>query len=601
MIGFPKKTVPDIEFLTKKLDVAPVQRLATHEWEKGDYWLCTADNSPGLPHGSRFYEDERWIILFDGDLISQPSPPWTDFRVILSTGQYEEFAKLAGIWALAAIDKDSEIFYLASDMISEYPCFYSLRNSSLSFSTELHAFCRLTTPATFNQDWLYDSLYMQFPVGEKTFLDGVYRLPSASVLVYKKSDSSLATHRYHDDFQKSPALKSGKKALSHALEVFESRLGRYPPTNNEWAMGLTAGFDARTILAFTIGSNPLTYTYGTLGCSDITIARNAARKLGLQHKTIPFDSSLDASFKDLMLDVVYLSGGLENSSRAGLLYAYRSVTENATRFPVIASGIGLDSMFRGHLGPALVSPSLAGHFKGKNNDEVPPILQSIAHSPQALSSTYKNSLAYLRSRYGELDKSSAHLLYFIYEAAPKYFGGEVSIARHFTSLRIPALDPGIIELAFTIDKSALSFSNFLETHTRDSFVEKELQAFLLLMASNGKMSKLPVYDVTPAVSSYGEYVDSLARKIASAKRLFHRLALGKKRPPTLQQNLRLYQTVAYDRVHNLLYSDSTLISEYLKVPDFELLVSAQYQHLFKVILTTEIILRLIKSRWQRFW
>jgi len=601
MLGFPKETIPDITFLTAKLDIAPVARLRVHDWQDGEYWLCSADQSPGLINADHFYQDDQWIMLFDGDLVNHPKIPWAHFRELMDSENFEQFSELVGIWAFAAINTQSGIIYLVSDHISQYPCFYSVKNKLLSFSTELHTFCRLSEKATFNQAWLYDSLYLQYPVSDKTFLNNVYRLPAASVLKFERHTSKLSIVKYRKDFQQAPRLKTGKEALAYAYEVFDAQLPKYPPTDREWAIGLTAGFDARTVLAFTVESEPLTYTYGIPGCSDITIASDAAKQLGLRHKTIPFDDTMDELFKDLMLDVVYLSGGLENSSRAELLYSYRAVTENATRFPMVASGIGLDSIFRGHLGPALVSSALAEHFLGKPEAGTPRILDDIVLDKQAFYVNCEAAIEYLKSRYGPLTQSLTHLLYFIYEAAPKYFGGEVSIARNFTTLRIPALNPHILELAFSIDKSALSFSNFLPTHTRDSFSEKELQAFLLRKASGERMGSLPVYDVPPNISRYGENAANMMQKWASLKRMISRVIFDTGKPPALQQNLKLYQTVARERVRELLYSSDTLVSEYIDIPEFNVLVSSKHKHLFKVLLTTETIMRLIENRWRRFW
>jgi len=599
MLGFPKSAVSDIAFLTERLNGAPARKLRTHEWEDGDYWLYSTDRI-GKQHGEEYcYQDNRWILLFEGDLISHPDVPWMHILDILNDGSFSQLSELVGIWALAAIDKASGDIYLVSDHLSEHPFFYSLIGNRLGFSTELHMFCRLTERAEFNRSWLHHCLLLQYPLGDNTYIEGVRRLPTGSVLIFR--DTGLSIFKYREEFRRAPVLKAGSEALYHAFQVFDSELHNYPANDGDWAMGLTAGFDARTVLAFTIEQNPLTYTYGSPGCSDIRIAREAAKRLGLRHKTIPFDQRFENAFEDLLIDVVYLSGGLENPSRAALLHCYRTITKDGTRFPVIASGIGLDSMFRGHLGPALVSPLLAGHFRGEKEVDISPIVADMVLDKQALNSDSENAIDYLQSRYGPLDQSAAHLLYFIYETAPKYFGGEVSLARNFTTLRIPALNPHIIDLALSIEKGALSFSNFLATHKRDSFVEKELQAFLLSKASGGRMGWLPVYDVPPNIFCYGETAYNFAKMFASFRRLSSRVLMNTKQPAALQQNIRLYRTVAADRVLELLYSETTRIATHVNVPEFDILVTAENQHLFKMLLAAEIIMRLIESRWTRFW
>lgn len=601
MLGFPKASVPDPDFLTAKLDAASASRWVLRDWQRGGYWLASADKSPRSTRDTRFFRDDRWIMLFDGDLISHTDIPWPMFREILEGDTLERFSDLEGIWALAAIDAHTRTTYLVSDRLSQYPCFYSVIDGFPGFSTELHTFCRLARRAEFNQAWLHDCLYFQYPIGYKTYLKGVYRLPAASIVKFTQSVSQPSIHSYAADFHTAAHLRTGTGALKHAYQVFADQVPGYVPANTESAIGLTAGFDARTVLAFIVNSKPLAYTYGTANCVDIRIARRAARQLGLQHKAIPFDEDLERTFKNLIMDVVYLSGGLENTSRADVLYSYRQVTENAERFPLITSGIGLDSMFRGHLGPALVSPGLANLFRGNPEPDKHGIADEMVLDKTGYDSHTETTLEYLKARYGPLESGATHLLYFVYEAAPKYFGGEVSIARHYTTLRIPALNQHIIELAFSIDKSALSYSNFLSSHTRDSFPEKELQAYLLRMANGGRMDGLPVYDVPPTVFRFGEPACQLVRKWASIRRIFARTLLGATRTTPLDRTLELYRTAAKSRVQELLYSKDTMISSFIRVPEFELLVSKEHQHLFKVLLSTEIILRLIASRWERFW
>ena len=598
-LGFPVAEVADQTLLTETLDFLSNNHVSSTCVNDQNYLLSAAARIDSPLSGKRLQYDNNWILLFSGDIVNEQAIPFDTFQEILDSQNFREFSHFQGIWALAALNKNTKKLFLVTDRLAQHPLFIRHFQQGLGFSTELPSFCRLSQPASFNEQWLYTCLYFQFPIGKMTFLHGVERVPAATVIEHDLNTGKTSEHNYVAAFERATTLIDGQAALEHSLNVYNEVLPQYLVANTKWAIGFTAGWDARTLLAFLLESNPVTYTYGSPGCGDILEAERAAKQLGLPHQKIQFDSNFEALLPRLMLDTVYLSGGLENCSRSTLLYVYEAITENGTKFPLTMSGIGLDSMFRGHLGPALVSRPLAELFRGQDRKELSGTLPNIIRDTPAFSTQISGLLDQLSEQFGPLEESETHLKYFLYETAPKYFAGEANIARHFTTLRIPGLDQRIINLAFSISMSALSFSNFLSTHKRGDYTEEILQSFLISKASGGHMGSLPVYDVPPYARIHGRQTYQLLRPLFRTMGRVRRLTTGQSRPAPLEQTLHWYKTLAKERIQDLLYSADSQTSVLVDIPEFEQLLGNG--PLLKVLLTAETIARLVENRWTRFW
>ncbi|MFX0198609.1 MAG: hypothetical protein ACFFCW_21010 [Candidatus Hodarchaeota archaeon] len=112
--------------------------------------------------------------------------------------------------------------------------------------------------------------------------------------------------------------------------------------------------------------------------------------------------------------------------------------------------------------------------------------------------------------YGKLSEPESYLSYMLYEVSPKYFAGELAIAKHFTTLRIPAWDKDIIALSYSMENSTLSFSQFLPHYKRGSTEEMILQAYLI-SKNGGILREISVYGVPPKIFSKGKCIYHFVR------------------------------------------------------------------------------------------
>lgn len=578
-------------------DTHRIESVKTDDW----YLAATSMRNAPLP-GSRVFSNDRWAIVFAGDLIDQSAVPFEQILAALDTERWDFFTDLDGVFGLSAYDKSSRRLYVVSDRRCQKPMYYNLSEVGFHLSSNLASFARLPDGPDFDRTWLWESLYFNFPVGDSTFLEGVKRIPQASILTFDGRTQELSISRYAEDFSPRSPLIGGQEGLELATKVFSERVPAYFNGAEQVACALTGGWDGRTMLALAPTRDNLTaYTYGSPGCNDIVGAAKTANALGVDHIQIPFDRDFVGDLSRHALETVYLSSGQLGVLRSTLHHSYDTLTEGGSRFPLTISGIALDQLFRGHANtPHIVSPDLARHFQGEG------VGHDADHWRRIIGSEYENFASHVAGRlddlerdFGPLDTSAHHLSYVAYRIVPHHFSGELSIADHYTTVRVPSLDTDVIELAFSIEQSTLSYSRFLPEYRPDSRDEMILQSHLFRelaprvyrMAVNGKI---------PAAILAGELPFQIARIYhALMRRIRDRVTSRDTRP------LEDWSVWLFDQnqtfLEELLRSSSTLVGEHLDPSFIERTIATRDLRMLGKLLTTEIILRLLKTRWQRFW
>ena len=89
------------------------------------------------------------------------------------------------------------------------------------------------------------------------------------------------------------------------------------------------------------------------------------------------------------------------------------------------------------------------------------------------------------------------MLFTSYICDPHNFLGEYKIAEHYTTLRVPAWDYELIDLAFSIEQSTLKFSEFVRNQ-RGAQETMVLQANLISQFAP-ELFNVPVKTSSPKV------------------------------------------------------------------------------------------------------
>jgi len=555
--------------------------------------------------GNKYFDDENWTAVFAGDIIEK-SLSWKLILKTFEIDNYKPFNNLSGYFSIAALNKEKNKLYIVSDRRSQLPLFYLIDDKNVYISTELSTFCRLPVKVTFNAEWLREYLFFYYPIGQTTFLENVKRMPPASILEINLNPGEYKISEYAPKFQKKEKLLKGKKSLEHAYSVCKDRIPKYFTGTDEIACALTSGWDSRTNLSFCPNLNSITsYTYGVPGCKDLIQASKTAKALNIKHQEIIFDKKFVEKLPTLMMETIYLSSGLERITRSSLLHIYKVLTDSSNKYPVILSGIFWDGQFRGHAGPAVISPDMIRLFStGEKSINEEYWKEYLGNNYKSFKKHILKIIDNLEKNYGKLSLPESLLSYQIYELAPKHYAGELSVARHFTTVRVPAWDNDIVDLSYSIEHSALSYSEYQPHHKRGSREETLLQSYLLLK-NGGALSEIPVGGVPPKIVQKGTFIYHLIRiKNLLPGAIKSRIFKIKFSP---QEDWRNWlNTTHREFIDNLIFSEDSRVRKYIDNSFLEKIretrdIDSVGKSAIGMIATVEIILRLIENKWERYW
>ena len=277
--------------------------------------------------------------------------------------------------------------------------------------------------------------------------------------------------------------------------------------------------------------------------------------------------------------------------------------KNLMKFPLIISGVGYDGLFRGHLGVATqFSPGLANTFKSGVIDGNYEMYQNMLKSDfNEFKNVISDNYSLIQNKFGDFKSTETHLLYSAYISSTRYFQGEWKIADSYTNIRMPAYDNHLIELAFSIQESTLSFSQ-LSRHKRLSRNEMVLQAYILskLAPQFANIQIGTIGFTKPNIVLTGDLtfeMYTLYRKILNKISKFTTRA--KPIPPEDWNN---WLNVKHRKfVDGLIFSKDSLINNYFSS---NYLLNEKASREIKSLgrlLTIEIILRLVENGWKKFW
>lgn len=550
----------------------------------------------------RLFETSDWVVAFAGDIVDCGAIPCEEIIRSISGNEEEFFSRLDGMFAIVAFDKRERIVHIISDRRSQEPIYYLIGNCRICVSSDLPTFCRLQNGVSFNEQWLWESLYFNFPVGDTTFLRGVKRMPPASLLRYEVSGGRCTLQQYARPFRKKDALGEGQEALDLALKVFSDRIPRYYEGADEVACSLTAGWDGRTLLAFAPAKNVTTYTYGVDGCLDLRGAREAAKRAGVPHISIVFDDAFVRELPRWIMETVYLSSGLQNIKRSTLPYVYGRLTDFGKRFPLSISGICLGNEFRGAtFVPSLISRSMVDLFTGRASAPDRRYWSEVVGDKYALFEEHiVRQINRLREAFGDWRTAEHHLSNVVYWLGPQYYSAQIKIASHFTTVRVPAWDNKIIDLAYSIQMSTLSYSPFLPRTAKES-ESIRMQSYILSRRSP-VLAKIPVRNRRPDLRTTNAFLFHLSH----IYRGIRNRALGgwnyESYLPPLERWQYWLNERSRDLIDSLIFSSDSIIRGHVSVKYLTRLQEQRSDPFMIVKLATaEIVSRLIENSWRRFW
>ena len=205
----------------------------------------------------------------------------------------------------------------------------------------------------------------------------------------------------------------------------------------------------------------------------------------------------------------------------------------------------------------------------------------------------------LEEVFGNLQTLEAQLLFNIYIKFPNYFAGEYKISERFVTLRVPAWDLDLINLAFSIEQSTISYSEYTE-NKRDSRKAMILQSYIISQFAPELMSIPTLSMTTPKAVLTSDFAVKKYHYYRRAINKFNNLLLYRNGKPL--EDWGNWLNVDHRKfVDDLIFSSDALIQDYFTKYFLNKIKVSRNLGMIGKLCTTEIILRLIKNKWQRFW
>jgi asparagine synthetase B (glutamine-hydrolysing) len=568
-------------------------------WQLADGFMAVAALGDASPAGPHHYQDERYLACLAGDLVGVDKVPWTRIISALESENPAELGQLRGIFGIAVVDRSARRLYLVSDRRAQLSLCYAEDDKGFVFSTSMATFCRLPVRRPINAQFLYETMFFNFPIGGTTFLDGVTRLGPASVLRVDLATRKVTIRQYAARFKRAGALLGGRQALEHGRAVLSERLPAYFGDGIPVALGLSGGADSRLLLSLCPPSareSVRAYTYGIEGCVDRQEASALADTFGVSHREVDLGDEFLDQLSHLMQEAVYLGAGGASVVRSTLLYVYSKLTEAGSPCRVAMSGTCMNQILRGRFPiPAGVSRNMARVFiEGSCDIDDGLYGRVFGKRFDDFSSHIQSTLRLLEDTHGDFRSGDCHLAYHVYEYGPKYCAAEMGLINEFAVLRVPALDDDVISLAHEIEFSTLVMSSFIAGRVS---MQREYRLYAHILAEEGTSSRMrlkgyPLSILRGPGFHYGAYrvLSALSRRAGKA--------FGHKETPLTNWSSWLTSGLG-SSVDDILLSDQSLIIQYLERDFIADQLRARNAYWISKILTAELILRMHEQGWRR--
>lgn len=543
--------------------------------------------------GNHFYKTSDLIILFAGDLIEYKEIPWSNIEDNILISNFKWFSTLEGSYAFVIFDLKKNQLFLISDQRAQIPIYYGSFGENFIFSTDLSTFTTLKIVPDFNVEYLYEYLFFNFPIDRTTCFKNVNRLRPLTILNF--DCNSISEYRYGEILKIPKKILTGKTALKKCIKAFKKRVPKYFDKCNSNLVAITAGFDTRTLLALAPKESELKcYTYGVPGSSDLSVASKLLKKIQLNHQEILFDNKFENKLPNLIYETVRLSGGVQSILRSTLPYVYRSLSKSNEDISIIIGGIGGD-LFRGYgnaINNAIVSPGMRHFFRTGETLIDKELSKQMFDDAKMFEDHIQLTLNKMKDLYGDPLDLSTPMSFENYEVNSKYFGGEEAIASNYFTFRQPFWDMELLRLAFQTEFGNIGFTGYRKRKKNILFKKYELQSKIIndnLKLKKTLINGMPIFFYAQGNKLLFQLSKLFIRGFARIK--------GEKSPhDRLEDWDNWFNNILNKEFDKLLNKDS-LICQYINYKYILFIKASKNIESLSKLVTTEILLKLIKNRW----
>jgi len=452
----------------------------------GNQPMATDDGQIHLIYNGEVY---NFLELKNQYLRDQKFKSKTDTEVLLRL--YEQLGisfinKLNGDFALAILDKKRGKFFLIRDRLGVKPLYYSFREDSLIFGSEIKALLASGVSYPLAEKNIQNYFVFKYVPRHETLFRDIYRVKPGHYVEYDFSSRTVIEREYWHlqkrvEYEKLNYAEVKNLLFDLFADAVRIRLIADVPVGNF----LSGGMDSSTIALFLKDQPAITHYCAQKNETDLArestaddfyYAEKLARDWNLNLLPIPIDGeTLDL---DIIRTTLHYSDDL--IADGSQIPAFLITRESKKTSTVILSGMGGDEIFLGYAGHLLTLLS-----------------QYLDKAPGAFSHLFSSFLASLWQGKGQF-KSFRRYLHKLgkYYGYPSYKYGVYSIVGDFENSRavcknIADTDRVLLSSYFPPDADPFECITRFEL---DNFLVKNLHYMDRMSMANAVEARVPFLD-----------------------------------------------------------------------------------------------------------
>ena len=340
---------PDDEgFVVKKSFGIGMRRLSIIDLSGGHQPISNIENTIHLVANGEIYNYKE--IRISLEKLGYKFKTNSDVEVILHLYQeygHEGIHLLNGMFAFAIFDEKLNQLWVARDRLGIKPLYYSSKESSFCFSSELTGLAKYLD-AQISKDSILEYLGYSYIPAPKTIFEGISKLNPGEEMIVSNGEikkniywKNNITPSYEGD--SSDAVRDLDKLLKESVElqlISDVPLGVF----------LSGGVDSSAIASYAAEVNPKipleTFTIDFSGKKgeDINFATEVSKQLGTNHHSISVDAEEQFSSLEELIPLMD-----EPMSDSAIVPTYMlSKAARKLGMKVLLSGAGGDEIFGGY-------------------------------------------------------------------------------------------------------------------------------------------------------------------------------------------------------------------------------------------------------------
>ncbi len=264
-------------------------------------------------------EDGSIWIVFNGEIYNYPElreelaqrghrfTTQSDTEVIVHL--YEDAGvdcvkRLRGMFAFAIYDESKRRLFIARDPLGQKPLYYSHRQDSLAFASEIKSLLSDEASAPrLNLRGMHHLLSLRCIPGSDTLFDGIDKLPAGHTL---SLDPEGLTVRKYWDVNYTPKIMGSEEEICRQLgQLLEETVSCHMLSDVPVGAFLSGGIDSSLIVGLMgrLSSAPIkTFSIGVRdqGFNELPYARLVAERYGTEHHELIVEPSLITSVPEML-------------------------------------------------------------------------------------------------------------------------------------------------------------------------------------------------------------------------------------------------------------------------------------------------------------